>query len=311
VVAIVVQLFDDCHIIEAILEGVKVNQEAMDAPNGHSKGFMGHVTRISNALNESAKVHGEVLERLDASEEWKEYVATALESTNQVESRTLGGGPRPTMEADESRELLEKMVFGMGEREVFSLASHAHNTIAKATLPGKTVSMHRLPQTFSRTVVRIHIHITSTHKHPHKSTYTSHPHTNIHIKHKHTHTHTHRHTHTQTYTSTYTKTQKNTEKHKKKLKKNRNKHTQRHKHTRIVDTALSSISFCVNLASFARTSATNSSTACRRDAPRGGDKTPDGVRRVSIGYTHTHTVTHSHTQHNISRSPPRIQTGHT
>ncbi|EFC45663.1 SAPS domain-containing protein [Naegleria gruberi] len=82
-------LFVDCQIIERILQASKLNEQAI-AENKMRKGYMGHLTVISNTIVSTANSDEAVSSLTKDISGWKDFVETSLTERNAIESRQMG-----------------------------------------------------------------------------------------------------------------------------------------------------------------------------------------------------------------------------
>ena len=82
-------LFVDCVIIERILQANKVNEQAIQDKKMR-KGYMGHLTIISNTIVTTANSDETVSTLIKDISGWKEFVDTSLSERNAIESRQMG-----------------------------------------------------------------------------------------------------------------------------------------------------------------------------------------------------------------------------
>jgi hypothetical protein len=117
-------LFADCKIVDRIVRANKANEEAMFVsfmflylyyfrahPKGIRKGYMGHITIISNGIVTTAKSQSQIAQMLKESQGWKEFVDTSLAISNHLNSAQIGG-PNPLGNV---HELLEKQFEGFND----------------------------------------------------------------------------------------------------------------------------------------------------------------------------------------------------
>jgi serine/threonine-protein phosphatase 6 regulatory subunit 3 len=90
------RLIGEFQLLDKIVEAFNRNQEDQCKPGGHRKGFMGHLTRISNSLisNKNAQKINELVQGLpdDASQKWTQFVSNSLAELNKQNSTELAGG---------------------------------------------------------------------------------------------------------------------------------------------------------------------------------------------------------------------------
>lgn len=112
-------LFVDCAIVERILQAFKVNEQAQNESKIR-KGYMGHLTIISNTIVSTANSDETVASLTKDISGWKEFVETSLSERNMIETRQMGsddsylslvGGATPNTNhaplSDEERKELE------------------------------------------------------------------------------------------------------------------------------------------------------------------------------------------------------------
>jgi hypothetical protein len=76
-------------------------------PNGVEirKGYLGHITRLSNLLADQEKSYSYLNSHLNNLIGWEEYKATTLTQVNETESRQLGGkNPRGVQNSQSEEE---------------------------------------------------------------------------------------------------------------------------------------------------------------------------------------------------------------
>ncbi|KAG2377815.1 hypothetical protein C9374_008900 [Naegleria lovaniensis] len=82
-------LFVDCAIVERILQAFKVNEQAQNESKMR-KGYMGHLTIISNTIVSTANSDETVASLTKDISGWKEFVETSLSERNMIETRQMG-----------------------------------------------------------------------------------------------------------------------------------------------------------------------------------------------------------------------------
>ena len=78
------QLITECKLLDLLCDGVRDNEEEVKKPNGLRKGYMGHVTKISVILIESAKEDSDLAKLLSEHKRWQEYINTTLKGNQQL-----------------------------------------------------------------------------------------------------------------------------------------------------------------------------------------------------------------------------------
>jgi hypothetical protein len=86
-----VQVLQSCGLIEKLVEAHSLNEAALATERGIRKGYMGHVTRLSNTILAAARMCLELQQLLDSSEPWATFKQNYLETQNSLEARPLGG----------------------------------------------------------------------------------------------------------------------------------------------------------------------------------------------------------------------------
>ncbi len=85
-------LFVDCKLMPKIVEANRLNEQCIAKPKGMRKGYMGHLTIISNTIVGTASSQPFLLELVQQVEGWKEYVDTTLFQRNVLEGRASSQG---------------------------------------------------------------------------------------------------------------------------------------------------------------------------------------------------------------------------
>lgn len=86
-----VHLLTDAHLLQRIVEASKENEEVCAKPKGIRRGYMGHITSISQSIINVAANTPSIDKILAEHQAWNDYVKNSLTSTKERESRTLGG----------------------------------------------------------------------------------------------------------------------------------------------------------------------------------------------------------------------------
>eukprot|EP00742_Colponemidia_sp_Colp-10_P009192 GILJ01010004.1.p1 GENE.GILJ01010004.1~~GILJ01010004.1.p1 ORF type:complete len:717 (-),score=156.09 GILJ01010004.1:415-2565(-) len=101
--ALKTSLLKQSNLIERLVNAVNVNKQAGSVPRPVRKGYMGHVTKIANALQKAAEANETVKSYLQ-DPAWLSYVNDELKITNETETSTLGGN-KPAAIRDSDDEL--------------------------------------------------------------------------------------------------------------------------------------------------------------------------------------------------------------
>jgi hypothetical protein len=86
-----IHLLTDAHLLQRIVEASKENEEVCAKPKGIRRGYMGHITSISQSIINVAANTPAIEKILTDDQAWNDYVKNSLTSTKERESRTLGG----------------------------------------------------------------------------------------------------------------------------------------------------------------------------------------------------------------------------
>ncbi|XP_071942645.1 serine/threonine-protein phosphatase 6 regulatory subunit 3-like isoform X2 [Antedon mediterranea] len=97
---LLVQLFTDCRLVQRILDAWEENTQIQSQPGGNRRGYMGHLTRIVNALvenkekgNNSEQIQQLIQEQVpeEYREKWDNFIANQLADTNKRNTVDLVG----------------------------------------------------------------------------------------------------------------------------------------------------------------------------------------------------------------------------
>lgn len=80
-------LLVDCRLLNRIVEAHKENESECSKPKGVRRGYMGHLTTISQFLVQSASVDPTVEKIMSENHDWIDYVQGPLAQTREKESR--------------------------------------------------------------------------------------------------------------------------------------------------------------------------------------------------------------------------------
>jgi hypothetical protein len=86
-----ISLLKDGNLLQRIVDASKQNEEECAKPRGIRRGFMGHITSISQSLLSVATVTPAIEKLLADHAEWNQYTNGALTATRERETRSLGG----------------------------------------------------------------------------------------------------------------------------------------------------------------------------------------------------------------------------
>lgn len=86
-----IHLLTDAHLLQRIVEASKENEDVCAKPKGIRRGYMGHITSISQSIINVAANTPSIDKILSEHQAWNDYVKNSLTSTKERESRTLGG----------------------------------------------------------------------------------------------------------------------------------------------------------------------------------------------------------------------------
>lgn len=83
-------LIMDCNLLDRIVEANRANDLAESQPKGMRKGYMGHMTQISNYIVQSASQDVQIRDFIAQHQAWNEYVRGPLQDRNIAEARQIG-----------------------------------------------------------------------------------------------------------------------------------------------------------------------------------------------------------------------------
>eukprot|EP00667_Euglena_gracilis_P003168 EG_transcript_3178 len=92
-VQLITHLFDKCRILERILLAAEDDLDASRQRQGRRlrKGYFGHITSMSNKIQQSEDQQPIVKEYTGRCDAWREYVTTTLAARNATDTLVLGG----------------------------------------------------------------------------------------------------------------------------------------------------------------------------------------------------------------------------
>nr|XP_039253529.1 serine/threonine-protein phosphatase 6 regulatory subunit 3-like isoform X1 [Styela clava] len=119
VAPLLAHIFEECRIIQRIMDAWEDNHRHENDDGGHRKGNMGHLTNITNCIVEGLEkgVNCERLKRFlgEMPEEdqgrWQKFVAEALSEMNEKNSRELGGHNPMHFSSDEDNDEFRDVPF--------------------------------------------------------------------------------------------------------------------------------------------------------------------------------------------------------
>ncbi|KAL0576562.1 sporulation-induced protein [Marasmius crinis-equi] len=93
---LVISLFRDARIMHRLVEGHKLNAEAVAKPKGLRLGYMAHLHRLTEAVLECLTRYPPelrvILVQYAPDPGWDEYITTTFQTTREDNSKPLGGG---------------------------------------------------------------------------------------------------------------------------------------------------------------------------------------------------------------------------
>mmetsp|Transcript_42047 Transcript_42047/g.70016 ORF Transcript_42047/g.70016 Transcript_42047/m.70016 type:complete len:1016 (-) Transcript_42047:245-3292(-) len=113
------KLIQGSRLVDRILEAVEENKVACSQPKGSRLGYMGFVTRMSNALLKVVTNDASARALLEGNANWQAYADGILAATNTAETR--GFGPMPASVSHEENE--EDELFGRAELDMEVLSN--------------------------------------------------------------------------------------------------------------------------------------------------------------------------------------------
>jgi serine/threonine-protein phosphatase 6 regulatory subunit 3 len=86
-----IALLKDANLLQRIVDASKENEEECAKPKGIRRGYMGHITSISQSLLNIATVTPSIEKLLNEHQEWNNYAKGALTTARERENRSLAG----------------------------------------------------------------------------------------------------------------------------------------------------------------------------------------------------------------------------
>jgi len=123
-------LLVDCKLIKRIVEATRENETECARPKGVRRGYMGHLSTISQGLIQTASSDPLVEKILSESSEWAEYVKGPLAQTTERENRRLADYVSPDFaeEQEDPEDYGEE--YGTDDRD-FALEDDDDETLVK------------------------------------------------------------------------------------------------------------------------------------------------------------------------------------
>eukprot|EP01114_Cavostelium_apophysatum_P018918 TRINITY_DN594_c0_g1_i1.p1 TRINITY_DN594_c0_g1~~TRINITY_DN594_c0_g1_i1.p1 ORF type:complete len:566 (-),score=171.55 TRINITY_DN594_c0_g1_i1:86-1783(-) len=100
-------LLKDCKLVDYVCQGSKLSEEESTKPKGIRRGYMGHITAITQSLVNAASNTPSVETFLNDHEEWNKYLKGPFQVTRDRESNTLLYAPSAEEFTNEDEEVME------------------------------------------------------------------------------------------------------------------------------------------------------------------------------------------------------------